>query len=100
MVCVEDLTKSPRGNYLWKEVRPGLIELPCQYGEEGKARRHCNKNGKWEEVNLEECFGETKDLFPYLEKVRHSLIVVASLVLPHCSIFYSPDIFCVDAIQL
>ena len=71
VVCVSDLTTSPRGDYLWRQTRPGLVELPCQHGQEGAtARRRCDQNGNWEEEDVKDCYGETEDLFPWLEKVR------------------------------
>ena len=87
-------------------TRPGLIELPCAYGDEGVARRLCNEEGIWEEVDLEECYAPTKDLFPYIDKVRW-LSSLHHLHYSHVHLFhvlfatYLPPItMCVDAIQL
>lgn len=82
VVCPYDSTKSPRGNYDWPEIRPGLVELPCQHLKEGTdpeersvAQRLCDNNGIWGEVNLEGCYGDTDDIFPHLDKVTFVLII-------------------------
>ena len=61
---------SPYGDYMWVKTKPSLIELPCQHGDDGMARRLCDEDGIWGEVDLEECYGAPEDVFPYLDKVR------------------------------
>lgn len=65
---------------MWERTRPDLIELPCQHRDEEMeemegmeemfARRRCNDDGKWGEVDVDDCYGEVEDLFNDIEKVR------------------------------
>ena len=89
--CKRDRTTSIHGDYLWVTTRPGLIELPCAYGDEGVARRLCNEEGIWEEVDLEECYAPTIDLFPYIDKVRW-LYLLRHLHYSHVHLYHT--LFC------
>ena len=59
---------------MWERTRPALIELPCQHtGEEMEemfARRRCQDDGKWGEVDLNDCYGKVEDLFKDIGEVR------------------------------
>lgn len=74
------MTKSPRGEYVWERTRPGLIELPCQHTTEGMeemfARRRCQDDGEWGEVDVDDCYGKVEDLFKDIEKVASVLVTV------------------------
>lgn len=62
---------------MWERTRPALIELPCQHTVEGMeemfARRLCQDDGKWGEVDVNDCYGEVEDLFKDIGEVRNGL---------------------------
>ena len=70
VVCLEDRTSSPRGDYTWEKTKPETIEQRCQHGDDGMAKRECDRNGEWGVVNLDECDATVEDLFTYLDQVR------------------------------
>ena len=71
VLCPGSVTMSPRGTYEWEETKPDLkeLELECEFGATGMARRRCNRNGTWGKPNVTECYGKTEDIMNSLDNV-------------------------------